>query len=123
MRVENAVTLLTCCLGVGSVFPAETQSDPSPPTEALRFFEGVTEGSTGAKFLRTLRPSPASPADRAQALARVPKESVLEPTATERAKLATLDVILKYHERLQVYEIKVIDGRGPRSTCMPPWVC
>ena len=125
MRVQNAVTLLTCWLGVGSVFPAETQSDPSPPTEALRFFEGVPEGSTGATILRTLRPSPASPADRAQALADFPKESqksVLEPTATERAKLAALDVILAYHERLQVYQIKVIDVPMAAVNRYPPAV-
>jgi hypothetical protein len=109
MRVQNAVTLLACWLGVGSVLAAEAQSDPSPPTEALRFFEGVTDDNTGGKTLRTLRPSPASPADLAQALADVPQESVLEPTDTERATLAALDVVLAYHERQLVYVIKVID--------------
>ena len=122
MRAQNAVTLLTCWLGVGSVLPAETQSDPSPPTEALRFFEGVTDDNTGAKILRTLRPSPASPADRAQALADIPQESVLEPTATERANLATLDLILALSRTPGHVQIKVIDVPMAAVNLYPPAV-
>ena len=52
----------------------------------------------------------------------MPQESVLEPTATERVKLATLDVILAYHERLQVYAIKVIDVPVASVNWYPPAV-
>ena len=78
-------------------------------TEALRFFESVADGSTSASILRKLRPSPVSAADRAEALLQIPQESVLKPTAREQKQLDSLETVLRYHEREQIFAVTLID--------------
>ncbi len=109
MRGRTAATFLTWCLATPmSSTTAHAQSPGSPASEALRFFDSVTRGEVSA-ILRELRPSPISPNERARALAVLPAEGELPPDAKERAKLSALEVVLVYHERQRLFEIKVID--------------
>jgi hypothetical protein len=109
MRVQTGTILFTCWLVLIGVEPAEAQTRPSPPLEALRFFKTMTSGNNDTEILRRLRPAPASEPERIRALAEVAPESVLLPDASERRKLDTLEAVLIYHERQHVIEIKLID--------------
>jgi len=109
MRVETGTIVITCWLGISNVAAIEDQRKPSPVTEALRFFAGLAEGNSDIGILRRLRPSAAPETDRTRALADVDPEAVVLPDANERAKLAALEAVLIYHERLHVIEIKLID--------------
>src|SRR5262245_55277125 len=106
MRAWTAVLLITCWFGLSNVRVIEAHRTRGPVTEALRFFGALAHGDSGDGILRRLRPSPASEADRARTLAEVPSESVLVPDASERTKLAALEAVLIYHERLHVIEIQ-----------------
>ncbi len=109
MRGQTAATCLTCWLVIAmSSATADAQSPGSPASEALRFFDIVPPGEVSAT-LRSLRPSPISAAERARALAVLPAEGELSPDAKERAKLSALEVVLVYHERQRLFDIKVID--------------
>ena len=83
------------------------QDTDSPTTVALNFFAGLPHGDIGAA-LRSLRPPQISPADHARASALLPNKGELEPNGAERRKLATLEAVLKYHDRSNM-EIKVVD--------------
>src|SRR6476661_4556575 len=109
MRVETGTIVITCWLGLGHVVAIEDQRKPSPVTEALRFFARLAEGHSESEILRRLRPSPASETDRTRALADVDPDAVVLPNANECTKLAALEAVLIYHERLHVIEIKLID--------------
>jgi len=102
---------LGLALALFSAFISETgvsaQETDAPTTVALNFFAGVPHGDIGAA-LRSLRPPQISPAERTRALASLPKKGELEPNGVERRKLATLEAVLKYHERSNM-EIKVVD--------------
>jgi hypothetical protein len=109
MRAQTAATFLTCWLATAmSPTTAQAQSPGSPASEALRFFDIVPPGEVSAT-LRSLRPSPISQGERARALAVLPTEGELSPDAKERAKLSALEVVLVYHERQRLFDIKVID--------------
>ena len=85
---------------------ADGWSDPA--AQALRFFEGLP-GRDPDAILRTLRPPHVGADERARALAVLPESGELRPDRDELAKLAMLQPVLIYHERDQVFEIKVID--------------
>lgn len=109
MPTQTAVTLFMCSLIIASTSTAaEAQSPGTPAVEALRFFGSFPPGDA-SEILRTLRPPPATPDERARALAVLPEEGELTPEKNERAKLAALEVVLLYHERQRVFEIKMID--------------
>jgi hypothetical protein len=108
MRADTATILITCWLGLSNAV-LEAQRPSRPLTEALRFFGPVAKGERGTAILHRLRPPPASEAERTRALANVPLDSVVLPDANERTKLDALEVVLIYHERLHVIEIKLID--------------
>ena len=76
--------------------------------QALRFFESLARADAD-DILRTLRPPPAGPDDRARAIAILPKTGELSPDRDERAKLAKLEQILSYHGRTEAFAIKLID--------------
>lgn len=83
------------------------QETDAPTAVALNFFAGVPHGDIGTA-LRSLRPPQISLAERTRALALLPNKGELEPNGAERCKLATLEAVLKYHERSNM-EIKVVD--------------
>ena len=90
-----------------------------PTAHASQFFEEL--GRAGADdILRTLRPPPASPNDRARAIAFLPKTGEVSPDRAERARLAKLEQVLSYHRPTEVFAIKFIDvragSRGDTST-------
>lgn len=90
--------------------PVNAQATDSPSTAALRFFATLPPGEVGAA-LRAIRP-PSIPAERrARILARLPEDGELIPDAAERRKIAALEPVLVYHERHEVFSIKVIDLR------------
>jgi hypothetical protein len=109
MRARTNVSLLTFWLVARSIVcAAGTQPEDGPPQRALRFFQAL-EATDVAAWLRASRPAPATPADRARAVGVLPEKGDLTPDSGERAKLAALQRILAYHERGQVFEIRLID--------------
>jgi hypothetical protein len=91
----------------GSGVTVSAQESESPTTVALKFFAALPKGDIAAK-LRALRQTQISPAERARALAMLPKQGELAPNGGERRKLASLEAVLKYHDR-STMEIKVVD--------------
>jgi hypothetical protein len=85
----------------------QPRSSATPSDRALRFFEGLSPEVD--KVLRLLRPTAIDPGARRRVLASLPPEGTLRPDAKEAAKLASLETVLVYHERHQVFETKVID--------------
>jgi hypothetical protein len=83
------------------------QKIDSPTTVALNFFAGVIGRDIGSA-LRSMRPPQISPAERTHALAMLPGQGELTPNPAERRKLATVEGILKYHDRSNM-ETKVVD--------------
>jgi hypothetical protein len=74
----------------------------------LRFFQAVRQ-SDPTSWLQALRPSPITPDQRARAIAVLPETGELTPRPDERAKLTTVESVLVYHKRAQVFETKLID--------------
>jgi Zn-dependent protease with chaperone function len=110
MRAQSAAFFLFAALWTAGVAPsrADAQSDSSPLSRALRFFDAVTPG-VEAGALDALRPPPVSPAARTRTLATLPRDGELQPDAKEAGKLAALEPILRVHQRLDVLIVKVID--------------
>lgn len=79
----------------------------TPTTVALEFFADLPRGDVGVA-LRAVRPPRISVAERARVLATLPEEGELAPDRGERRKLASLDRVLKYHDRADL-DIKVVD--------------
>jgi hypothetical protein len=92
----------------GTTQPPAAQAVEGPWTRALQFFRTMPPGDPGIT-LAAFRPVPLSAADRARAIALLPATGELRPTAAERTKLASVEPILQFHDRMQIIEIKVID--------------
>ena len=80
----------------------------SPAAHALRFFAALPL-TTVEGALESLRPEPIRREDKQRALASLPVEGELRPTAGEATKLESLRRVLIYHKREDVLEVKVID--------------
>jgi hypothetical protein len=109
VRTQSAVTLLAWWLGAivpGS--PAFAEPANTAAGRALRFFDSLPR-QNARETLRALRPPPASPPLRARALAALPRDGILVPNDSERSKLTGLEAVLVYHERLQVFDVRVVD--------------
>lgn len=66
--------------------------------------------SAFVEFLKTARPEPVSPEDKARVLSSLPEEGeVTRLNAAARQKLAAIVEVLRPNERVPVYAIKVID--------------
>ncbi len=74
----------------------------------LTFFRARISGDL-THDLAVVRPPPLSPAAVLSVVQRMPAKGELRPTRSESKKIATLRRILRYHERDEVYVIKVID--------------
>jgi hypothetical protein len=85
---------------------AQTSNDSA--TRALRFFEGF-EGHQVDDILRALRPPHVMADERTRVLAELPENGEVRPDRAERAKLAMLQTVLNYHERADVFDIRVVD--------------
>jgi hypothetical protein len=97
---------LTALFVLGCLTTADASSDPE--AQALRFFESLARADAD-DILRRLRPPPASPDDRARAIAVLPGTGELSADRHERAKLEKLEKILSYHGRTEAFTIKLID--------------
>lgn len=107
MRAEIIGTLLTL-LAFGFQHRAAGAASPSAAADqALRFFAAIP--ATPAVILERLRPAPIDAAAKHRALAVLPTEGELRPTPEERVKLAGLKRLLTYHQRGQVFEVRVVD--------------
>jgi len=85
------------------------ESQPSTPlSSALKFFEAFTTTDANAS-LRALRTVPVPRQAREAARATLPAQGALEPTRAEVKKLGAVTPVLIYHERDEVFDIKVID--------------
>jgi hypothetical protein len=106
-RVRVAA-FLAAWMPVSAMAGGNTPPGLCPPvSRALAFFEG--SGVDGEAFLRNLRADPTSAEMRAAVLAALPPEGELRPSREERAKIATLDAVLAFHERERTIVVKVID--------------
>ena len=89
------------------VFCQEPQ--PSPPlSSALKVFEAFASTDVHSA-LRALRGVPISLQERELVRATLPADGALTPTPNEIKKLDALKPVLIYHERDQVFDIKVIE--------------
>jgi Zn-dependent protease with chaperone function len=98
------MSLIVSCVSAAAL----AQAPESPAAQALRFFEALPTRNPGG-VLRLLRPPHVGADERARALAILPETGELPPDRRERAKLATFEDVLAYHERARVFETKVID--------------
>jgi hypothetical protein len=87
--------------------PTVAAREPAEAERALAYFAALPAGDIAA-VLRSRRPSPVSADDRDRAIAHLPSEGVLRPSADEHAKLATVTQILAFHERMGV-DVVIID--------------
>jgi len=110
MRPQTVRSLVATCLTVVNTTTSSVvaQVPDSPASRAFRFFEALPPGDARTA-LAAFRPAPIAVADRARALATLPAEGELRPDAAEARKLASLESVLSYHDRLGVLVIKVID--------------
>src|SRR5262245_53659882 len=108
MRARISV-YLTSCLAIASFSNVVTsQSDDTPALKALAFFKGAN-GVEAEAILRVMRPLRVDSQERARAFAVLPETGVLQPERHERDKLAALDAVLAYHDRMGAYAVMLID--------------
>ena len=82
--------------------------EPPPLSSALKFFDAFPSTDVHSA-LRALRGVPISLEERELVRATLPADGALTPTPNEIKKLDALKPVLIYHERDQVFDIKVID--------------
>jgi len=105
-----ATTMLT----VGLISPAWGQTGKADATlsgvaaKALGFFERI-EGRNFDDYLKRVRLPKVSESFKARVLANLARGEAVRPSTGMRAKLATLEPVLRYHEREAVVETKVIN--------------
>ena len=106
MRAQTAMAMFTSWL-LAPALTADAQPRGAAAIETLRYFDDFPGGPRAV--LRALRPTPIAADDRARALALLPERGELQPDMDENVKLSALEVILVYHQRREVFDIKVID--------------
>ena len=110
----NRVLVLIVCCCLASPASArdigeQQAADPSQAeTRAWAFSEGVVSiGFT--EFQRRHNTEPVSREARAAILASLPQQGALVPTRTERTKLAALDQVFDFYNRLGAVDVRVVD--------------
>jgi len=90
--------------------PAQASSGPDrcPLAYALRFFDGLPRGDVDTA-LRAIRPHAVTAEERRRIRATLPAKGHVTPTPRETVMLDALRTVLVYHQRHDVFEIKVID--------------
>jgi hypothetical protein len=113
-RLAQAISLavtLPCVILAPATSSAGSDPDKSrrgPSGTALAFFEGIDTTDVDA-FLTRIRPLPLSPALKAQVIANLPTEGELRPAPKDLLKLAIAESILKFHQRKDAIEVRLID--------------
>jgi hypothetical protein len=106
--MRAAATLLSWVILSGASAAPFAQPSDSVAARVLHFFGALTTRDPDA-VLRLLRPPPVGADERARALAVLPERGELQPDRHERAKLATFEDVLAFHDRAHVVETKLID--------------
>ena len=122
MRTQIFGTLITWSIvGVSAGdcgrFTAEQPCRPGVPILRNLAAASVEAG------LESLRPIPISSEEKRRALSSLPPEGELQPTADEAAKLGSLQRVLIYHKRQDVFEAKVIDLPQAGIVLLPARSC
>jgi hypothetical protein len=113
VSMNRVVVLIACCclanrpmaLDIGE---QQTAGPSSAETRAWAFIEGVVSiGFT--EFRRRHNTEPVSREARAALLAALPPQGALVPTRAERVKLAALDRVFDFYNRLGAVDVKVVD--------------
>jgi hypothetical protein len=109
MGIGMILLVSTCPFWVTTQVAAQDHRAESPLSNALRFFERLPRADVGAA-LRTVRTPPLPSRQRALVRATLPTSGELTPTPIEKQKLEALEEILAYHERHQVFDVKIVDA-------------
>jgi hypothetical protein len=111
LRAQIVGTLLIGSLvGSQQLVSAADWRPGSPADRAFRFFASLSARNLNVDAaLEAIRPLPVGVDQKRRALWELPSEGELRPTREEAAKLASLQRILIYHKRHDVFEIKVVD--------------
>jgi hypothetical protein len=76
---SRTVTLLAVCAAIEWLSSIVLAESPDAVDKALRFFETLPPAANSADTLRTMRPAPAGPAERARAREILPASGELQP--------------------------------------------
>jgi len=116
---QHIAQILLVVLSINTFTFAQTvktaASPNSVPLKAFTYFEQI-EGRRFDDYLSRLRPVALAPELRARVLNMLAKDDLVLPSAQGRAKLETLEPILKYHQRNSVIELRVL--RAPTATAV-----
>jgi len=112
--LRNAVPLAITLLCAGLLTAPSSASDgekakKAPVDCALAYFEGL-ESTDLDSFLERMRPPRLSAAARTPHGARLKGVEEARPTAGDLDKLAVVDPVLRYHDRQEVIEVRLIDA-------------
>lgn len=108
MHAQIFGALLTWSI-VGSPPTIAAGGQPGNPADrAFRFFADLRITSAEST-LESLRPIPITAEEKRRELLSLPRIGQLQPTPDEAAKLASVQRVLIYHKRQDVFEAKVID--------------
>jgi hypothetical protein len=100
-----AAALWIACRAV----PSGAQHTPQSPSGfALEYFERLPQSDLRTAFAH-VRPRPLSPSERDRVRATLPESGELAPTTREAAMIQAARAVLVYHEREDVFEIKLVD--------------
>jgi hypothetical protein len=112
--VTRATTILSLMMALTISSSGQARPTNLKPgslgAKALAFFERIEDQSFD-DYLRRVRLPKVSEAHKAEVLARIAKYEVVGVSDGMKGKLASLEPILRYHERDSVIEIRVIRDR------------
>ncbi len=116
--LRRAARITVFCIGTTTLSPGfageqRVESGASLGSAAERVFADFAkiEGPDFDAYLKTIRPRQLRPELRARILANLPKEGELMPSMADRARLAALEPIFRYHDRSSSIKVKVIQVR------------
>ena len=99
--------VVVVCLGFSARTWADTPKLSEVSAKALQFFARIDDTSFDA-YLKRVRLPKVTAAFKAQVLAQLAKEKIVQPSEKMQARLDALTPLLQYHERDAVLDIKVI---------------
>ncbi|HEV8482068.1 MAG TPA: hypothetical protein VGV87_00810 [Blastocatellia bacterium] len=108
-NITRAAALLLVILTTNSIAQTSKthESFSKAGVAAFAYFEEI-QAQKFDSYLRALRPDKVSPEFKAKFIATLPEQDIVSPSAENRAKLATVEPILKYHDRSSIIDLKVI---------------
>lgn len=111
MRAQIVGTLVIGWFVSQQLVSAADWRPGSPADHAFRFFASLSARNLDINAaLHAIRPQPIGVHDKRRVVLELPEVGEVQPTAAEAAKLASLQRVLIYHKRHDVFEIKVIDA-------------